>query len=950
MEKFIENNYHKIFLNTNHDLKNYILEDTYELSSQKTFYVKEIKIKMKREVFLKILDNSHSFEKEYTPEDIFFVCNSYGFSFLDNHITILKNILYLIIEKKFKFDEINEAFFRNLSVEALNCKYYRKFLNQISENNAIDLQSQIDQFISDNYLYIKDDIFLNQLFKWKTALTNLFTLIQLKFCFHISIDENYSIMKIYHNNDTKYMIDLLPKNIDCILLILSDDCIFSFESFTYNAKLLLCKVFNSKRNLNIIIDITEFYIKLYKYEGNDLIHEEIQLHSLLSFLLINLKSPLNTNIGKNKILIEKNKNTGIITISKKNNYDLFIVDELILVSKKILFLKIVSILYLIKSIAEIIIADYINQIDKNINNVSITFNERRTQIKENLNILNFNISYNNLYYNEVEKDSLHIYIQTISFCGLENSGSQLIGLGASHQKYEDCDFVNGIFDDYFSLIQLSKISCENESVKESNFVSKMTNFFQAYEEIDSTLSYSNHYFDSYDNQHFDQEFLIFNLHSENTDNNLRKTSICPKVVCVKSNEKNLQFIEKIIKVSDMKKKSNTQTITIYHLFTSVKDENQLYVKETNKILLPKLNLESICCQISIERSNFHIIISRILELKSINRYLSCIEKKICDFEIKLKIIHCQVRFLTPNILIYNQIRFVNCEFQQKLQICYDDINHDFYQYTFDDSFYEKPIIVGNFIQIQGKIHKNFISYVKRGSKSTLIAFNSTIHILKKIPLKFFYISLHNCHLVSVENNCLKQNDLLLSRNNNSNVSLSNLRDTITSKLILKTATSILEISNCILSQNLRIIGIFNWILIKNCSSPFIINSYFRKLQIFNHKDQYSVSNIASRAEPIQPSNTLVFDENSLFLRNLIIDRLENIEINQIHILNCSIKTILNVKCKNIKILNTMCSFQLKIADQIEEYNDFVSDFVRFEKNSMILDSHEKFDNIPGFNN
>lgn len=127
MKEYVQNNNSRIFNNQKTKRKELILED-HEVN-----YVSEINIQMRRKVFDKIVNNPNFEKKEYTNEDLFFICYSYGFSFMDNSKHILNNIIYLIINERFNLYGIYQEFFNFVSPLYHDSVYFTKLNNKLKK-------------------------------------------------------------------------------------------------------------------------------------------------------------------------------------------------------------------------------------------------------------------------------------------------------------------------------------------------------------------------------------------------------------------------------------------------------------------------------------------------------------------------------------------------------------------------------------------------------------------------------------------------------------------------------------------------------------------------------------------------------------------------------------------------------------------------------------------------
>lgn len=930
MEHYLENDFKKTLDNKNNDKKSVIMDNNIGSYKQTTFFIHKIQLKMKRKVFDKIVVDPNYDKKEYNAQDLFFICYSYGFSFLDNQLFVLKNILNLIVQEKFNLNNIHKEFIKFISTEYQNSTYFKKFNEKLKQNNKMNIQAKIDQFIFDNYDAIYVDNFLYELFQWKTKLANLMILIRQTFCLHIHSCNNL-VMKIYHDAERKPEFVISVLEIDTIMFLLSNDSIILLMSCSIDVKVVFTKILTIKQDINLNIDMGEFYIKLYEHEKVKLIKSATQLDDLFLFLSYKTKNPITIIINNKQMLIKFDKNTKKIAISKKNTIDLSDFDESLLVSKKILVHEIYLENGILQNIAQMIATDFIQQSRNKQQNIIIHHDEKRKQIGENNNILNLHIlSDQSIKDNLVQVSNQYNSVQTIFLDGSKSIGSHFVGFECINQMYTDFGFIGGIYDDTFSLFELNTVFYADMQQNMSYFVSKMSNFFQKINNINLDIN-SNQYFDLFYIKPKEQEILVFypkfvNLNEKKTEEGC---IVEEKVECTDFFNTHLEAF------SDF----NQQNIKIHHNFSLPQEYNESQKKRSSKFFLPKINSNFFFNQFKIEKSNFYIVISRILEVKSIAKITSSIRKLLDDDGASLKIIHCVVKFLNIDFSNFGLIYFKNCQFKQKLHLGTSLNGYCEFNLMIIDSYFHMPILFDDFIEIQMHTNMNNFNCKKNYNYFQLIISHSKIRFNDNIPANCIQLSLDKCLILSVKNNILFQGNSLPQNDIDILGSSSCNHDLLSFQLMDKLVITMLKLSNCVLTPYLKIKGIFNWIIITNCVSPFIIDVYLHKLQIIDHKDEFFIKNMVSRAVSQQLKNSFIFNRIDLIIKNLEIECLENISIHKIQLINCSIKVFSNVKSKNIVFQNTTCSFQLIIADQTINYNIEFDDLIRYESEYMIMNSN-----------
>lgn len=937
MDSYIKKN-HKILMRHNNEMNKFIIENNQGPKSQKSFYIRKIDFNMPKHVFERIIDNPDASEKEYTHTELFFICYSYAFSFLDNKNAILKNILHLIIQGKFDFNEINKEFLQFLSTTNEDSAYFQQFNVRMSEKKNEDIQFIIEEFLSNNYHYTVNDNFMKELFHWRMNLLNVFTLILQTFYFQIMTIENVLCCKIFHNSNLKTVFNILLIDIDRIMFFLPIDCKFSFESFNHDSRLLMSKIFQKRQDININMDITDFYLNLYALQREELFAKDTEFYDFMVYLFEETeKSAIIIYLNQNKISIEHNKINKVLKISDKYKTKLLSdIDILLLVSKRIMFLQYNLPNSFIKNIAQKIINDFIMQIDKNMQDISFC-QYKKKQFSEKTDILGITPMSNQSSMNgnfSLPTDDL---LQTISFHGQKNSRSQLIGLNYAYQVFQNFEFIGGVYESEFSLFVSNIISDCDKAQKISNFVSKIATVFKKDYLTDLTCSNENHFSESFYIQSLYDKYLVFHANK----NLSQQTSIHNKMLSFRNQSKfdlknNTYENSKLLK--HVTHSSKTNSIEIYHNISSDKIYKSSHDQNFTKVFLPSINNHIFSHIFEIDNSNFHIIISRMISIKSIEKRTSSIHRKIDLFESILKIFHCDIEFLTRNFYCLGDFVFTNCRFKQNINIRADLKNENQYTLKMIDSFFQQTIFVEGIIGIQSKKKQNNLFFIQNCSQISLILQNLQLYFFYRIPDVYYYILLQNCDFISVNMNVLLIDHVLLPKNIGIYCDNLNIYQQTYTQLQNQRSFPILEIKDCQMTQNLHICGVYDMILIEKSISSFIINSFFYKLIVSDSQDEFSVINFILKAIPQRNRGFLVLDTVQFIIRNLDIDHVQNIALHSIKIFNCSIKTISNLQCKYIEIVNSHCSFQLIIATQIVEYFDGIVNLVRFDHKYMIINS------------
>lgn len=931
MKPYVQKNFKKIL----NQEKN--KEESHVNDNSKIFYVREIDINIKREIFQKIVESSDFDDKEYTPEDVFFICYSYGFSFLDNKFVILKNILNLIIQDKFDLDIIYHEFFKYISSKNYESILFKKFNQKIFENKKLVTQFEVEQLLADNSDHIFKDDFLKELFHWKTKLANMLILIRQSFNFNVMINDDFLIARIYQNKNFNYVFNITFENIDSVMLLLANNYIISCISFNNHIKLFFSQIFNLKHEINLQIDISEFYIQLYGYNNYELINQDLKFNDFLSFLFQKIKKPITIFIDEKPLVFVYNQNIGSFEIAKKDENVVFDIDVLFLVSEKILISELSSFETSLKIIARIIINDFIIQEDDGTYQLFIPKNGKNKLVKKNGTVFNFDIIDHPLHNMRSENDSEINFGKIFVLYGSDNLGSQIIGLECRHQKYKNFGFICGIFDNEFSLFVLKSTIDDCKSEKMNDFITKISNLFKASDIDELKMGNFEQNFDSFDLQQNNNIFLIPYEHDSSSNDCLFESD--PFTEKQKGHDYN-QFCKLNFKSED----NIEHNLEIYHDVTSLTNKNLHKMQNSRVILpLPAINLTSHFYQFKIEKSNFKILVSRIIVVKSVDMEKSKIGRILEFSSSTLKIENCIVKFLTTIHISDDSINLINCELDQESQLRFHSFGSDDQNVKIQRSHYSKSIFIDQFLLLRTSIYMNDFHFTKKNFLCSLSIKNFFVDFLDDIPKNFKFLHLYTCHNISFKNNILLKKNSSLLRNIEKNSPLNNR---IAYQWVNPRDHFILKFTKCNLPPNLRIMGAINMIEMVNCSSSFAIDSICSNFRIFDHQGEFSIQNIASKVVPKQFKNSFSIYLNRLTIDNLEIDCLQNIHVRSLRIINSRIQKISFIICTDIEIQNTQCSFVLIYSNQKINNIHNPTNLIIFGNEYMLLtNSDDSFDDL-----
>lgn len=866
----------------------------------KIFYVRAINIQIKLEFFEKIIHDPTCFVKGYTSKELFYILNSYFFTILDNQFFILKNILFLIVNNLFDIDEIHQISIDFISIKNENSPMLRKF----HDSKIIDLQSKIEQFTTNNQYLQSDDKFLSNLHRWKCIITNMFMLIDQTFYFSIISDQNDEILRIYNNPNAKSSFDINVNEIGNLMSLISIDCIFYIEYFTSSVSDIIFSIFEEKQMKIIHIDTTNFFKKLLKYETFQIIEENEAFHQFIDSTTKRTNKSIQFDVGIHQIILEQNFVKNYIKIRNQRDENDVYFDEILFICKRILKMNHDELEYPLEVFSEAIMQNYQDQTLHKLENISIIYNGIDCNSLQHQRRFTYNFD-NKQFFNMKLFDNQHSNQSDTIFID-ENSGgpSQIVGMKNFSIKIESVNFLEGIIDDEFSFLIL------NRALTEKKFISQVKDFLarEILQDFRKTLQETK----NIDLFHIkpDKQKLTFKIDSllQNDSINHNQQSVVFSQAANNHMPTSNNAIQTNLFHDDESEIIKNEFIEIHH-------QNPLSIQY--KVLQCSLYLNSHkstlkCIKNSeftfeVQKSNFHFIIMKFLELESMNNSSSSFKKIIEHSVTYIDVYFCYISFIPSSYFSLNDLYIYNCELRSTFYIDESIFTKQNHFFKIVDMLFTKLIILLNFMKISSKNSENAFALNKDGFKYVIQVQNCRIEFYDDIPCYISRIYLSYCEIV------LNGNNINLSKKISSKTIL---KSDISSEIDLqilelfdhKTIISI-EIDNCILPPNLRINGNFQFFQMKYCSTNLNLN-YSSRMQIMNHRGQFSVDNFITTAIPLQPTNLLHKNENALRLENLEISELKNLRIEQIIVINCIIHSIKNIRCMYLKFSNTQCAFKM----------------------------------------
>lgn len=927
MAEYIENYVHEIYNSTHQSLEKFIITKNIGLYVQKIFYVQEIQLKMERKLFEKIVLNSNFSRKEYTSKELFFLCYSYAFSIFDNYSIILKNILYLISRRMFDLNEISQEFFHYSSKIHIDSDFLILFQNEyINKKHTCDLTSAIYKFIAVHDNIQSQDDFLNDIRYWKFVLTNIFVSIRQTVCFCVSINDKKFFVEIQYSKHPKFILNISDKHIDDVIALVSNESRFFLNSFTDQIKLIFLAFINAKTEIQIKLNITSFYQKLYKYNEWQIGEENRQFHNFISFLFENSENQIEIYIATFQIVFEKGKN-GSYEITKKTLNHSSNIDESLLISKKILMLNMNIIGNPIKKIAELIYTDFMASEFQQIQDNSISGNEQILQLSSIANsfMAEFSIDKNSNFQNSQQNSQSNH--NSISLMGNDQHKWELIGIKGLNQRLIDFNFLGGIIDYELSLFELNTITENNQIKNECNFVSNMCRYFQ--------IKFGKN------NEEFKKDCLpkacVFYNSEFNSNGYL---SFNPTSIIDQQKSNNIKNVR--LSSTNFNELYETRCFYIHHDISKYSFKNEYEL--TDYYCNPNLSIyknDAHCYHFEITNSNYHLLIYRLIELRSIEQTLSTVKKHIHSFyTYYLECRYSYVKFINDDFNIIHDFYFFDCMFKTSFCLNFVLKNQKQHHIKIINSSYVFPIYISKYLKMKSIDYQNSLILKTNIISHSLEITKFKVDFCGRIPEYLMNLKLSDCQL-NAQNNILILDHKFFHNDTDKDLNLSSINKEIIHEMMNNKFLAIIEIINSIFPDNFKIMGIFCIIEIEDCSSSSLqIDSYFRLIKIGNFNGKFSISGLADNVSSKVGINRFVKHEFYMKIQNLKIDYIRNVKAEIIELIDCDIFEINNLRCKKLYIVNTSCSFYLKRANQIYHFSFELMNLQINDEKFMILDGYD----------
>lgn len=241
----------------------------------------------------------------------------------------------------------------------------------------------------------------------------------------------------------------------------------------------------------------------------------------------------------------------------------------------------------------------------------------------------------------------------------------------------------------------------------------------------------------------------------------------------------------------------------------------------------------------------------------------------------------------------------------------------------------KPIKIFDFAQIESINEESKFDSQKFFSNYELKIENCKISICSSIPKYISSLKFSKCQIVISDDFFFENTKNLSAFTNQIEEHSQKIQNKKMNIIIGNYENLIFDVVNCVLPDNLLISGIFRTInLTDSVTNKIFINSNYQFLEIQNQKGEVTISSIIQKAifGGEYSYINIRSNENTIFLDNLHIDVISNLDVDRIDIENCQIQNIDNVSGAYIKILNTKCSFQIMNTNEMKKYSGMLQNF------------------------
>lgn len=873
------------------------------------FFIQHFNLYMKRSLFQKIKQNTISIEQQFTTEELFFIIYSYAFSILDNRFKLLENILILISKDEFEISELNE-YFTHFATKQFKVDIAKSDVENFLANNH--QEELLEKTNSENKIFQNMNL-KKVIHNWKQSLKNVLQMLKITFSINIEFPHHNHHLIIQNENTTVSKVLIPIKNLDNIIFLIHEECIFIIKAFEKKLFDIILMIVKKSKNIKIKMNIIECFKSMYGKNQNFI----EDANKILEEFFHNMKHYSNCQIIfifgyfdiENEIVFEKYNSE----YSEDDFYLLFITSRYI--SSFPLLTKNCLILWF----SEKIIESFYNITSCSLKSLDI-FNEVIRETSTNPS----NIDHG---YSELVQ---HL---DIKYFDGENSKEQNILLGINNYStyFKLYHQITGFYDGNYSIFELISNSLS----------SYMSGFFRYITSSKRTqlMNYSQSV------QYSSKRILIYESCDFLVNEPFHFVFIYEEKHCIDSinqpRNKHLLMREMINSLKSDTLKFFFSQIALHH-FTNT----SLETKTKNYQLSPFCNFQirpSFLPFFKIDNSNFHIIILRFLEVSSILKTGSTLEILYEKKTHVIKIVQCEITFFgnTPNyitkLIIYDSI--ILGIFEISL------FDHDHLNLEISTSIFE--ILIQKELKIQPKNSgsQGVISLILENTKINLELYNFRIYILDHISHDFNLLKFNKCdiqaHADSLYLNTLQKYQMNEEKESEKHgiTTISQLFDKRN-----KYAPNLL-IQNSFLPKTLHIKDNFNSVQIEECSGSIILSNEIENIKIDKHQGSISILDKIMHAQFRSEKGIFNKTKNLLVFKLLNIAKLQNIDVENLILSSCFISNIENVYTNNLNIDFIKCEIQILYNSTVVMLHPRLrNSFIRKNERCLIIKDFETIRN------
>lgn len=821
------------------------------------FFVQQINIPMSQSLFEKVCLNQILKNEKITYDELFFLIYTHSFSFLDNRSCILEKIFLFISENAFDFSKIN--------------KYFVKFVHQ--NYDILITDENIDDFFENGFSIeiTKEIIYKNSknkqieleklLNNWKQAINNCFLLMKTSLSIKIIVPDEGSTLRIRNTDNIICETQILYENIENILFFINNESFFCIEDL--NDGLLNCIMFIINKNdiKTIRIDITGYFMSLYGLYQKCI---DFQIKKFQNFYTsVIQKKNFDQNIFFIVGCFQKQIDTcfEIIRFFELKERDFCC---LMIISKYILNIQ--------KDHEESLLMEFAEKIN-------FSFNENCKYF----GIDNYDI--HKSYDSDIDclklprkRGEICKKMEFMHYIGDElHAQNFFLGCYNHSLHVENAQQVTGFYDGNFSILELISSNAKIEDQIMKNILTDVHYNRQEDKEVKNyfifektgkfcnlSLNECSKTIHTIDN--IEELYVV----EEEQNENCKKNSMDFFVCCSKNLNSSILLYHSILK-----NRNRTNVLNIYPSFFNT---------TIQPVFLPNMKIQN---------SNFDIIFLRFLKITSINKLNSIVQINLRNPYYSLIIKNCEIIFLKK---VPEWIRFLTIE---------NSIFLDTYKFSCDDyndQELEMEIKSSSFImQIDKKIEASSLNSEFAGfefdiyNKMVDLDFSHCrVNVLSPIHSRINSVNFIKCKI-----EC--ENDTLIFDHSDSNKDMNDVSDNGSEEKIQSTSSAVFIVESEI-GKEFLIKGDFDEIEISDCESTIKISHICNKMEIMSHEGSIYIGDHIFDAQFSKNENSFLRVVEGFFLfENLHIAHLQNLKMNHLRIISCSILKIENIFTKKIHI-------------------------------------------------